>query len=40
VVAIIVVFVMINRKKDPVKGSTIALIGGLTVLNIVLAVFW
>lgn len=40
VVAIIVVFVMINRKKETVKGSTIALIGGLTVLNIVLAVFW
>lgn len=40
VVAVIVVFVMINRKKETVKGSTIALIGGLTVLNIVLAVFW
>lgn len=40
VVAVIVVFVMINRKKETVKGSTIGLIGGLTVLNIVVAVFW
>lgn len=40
VVAVIVVIVMINRKKETVKGSTIGLIGGLTVLNIVVAVFW
>lgn len=40
VVTLIVVFVMINRKKQAVKSSTLALIGGLTVLNIILAVFW
>jgi hypothetical protein len=40
VVTLIVVFVMINRKKDSIKSSTLALIGALTFLNVVLAVFW
>lgn len=40
VVTLVVVFVMINRKKETVKSSTLALIGGLTLLNVVLAVFW
>jgi hypothetical protein len=40
VVTLILVFVMINRKKDTLKSSTMALIAGLTVLNVVLAVFW
>ena len=40
VVTLIVVFVMINRKKETVKSGTLALIGGLTLLNVVIAVFW
>lgn len=40
VVTLVVVFVMINRKKETVKSSTLGLIGGLTLLNVVLAVFW
>jgi hypothetical protein len=40
VVTLVVVFVMINRKKESVKSSTLGLIGGLTLLNVILAVFW
>jgi hypothetical protein len=40
VVAIIVTLVMIHRKKKPVAGSALGTIGGLTLLNVVLAVFW
>jgi hypothetical protein len=40
VAAIVVTLVMINRKKKPVTGSTLGTIGGLTFLNVVLAVFW
>jgi hypothetical protein len=40
VVTLVVVFVMINRKKESVKSSTLALIAGLTLLNVILAVFW
>lgn len=40
VVAAIVVFVMINRKKDKLKNSTFGLIGALTLLNVIIAVFW
>lgn len=40
VVAAIVVFVMINRKKEKLKNSTFALIGALTLLNVIVAVFW
>ena len=40
IAAIIVTLVMINRKKKPVAGSSLGTIGGLTLLNVVLAVFW
>lgn len=40
VITLIVVFVMINRKKEKVSSGTLALIGGLTLLNVVIAVFW
>lgn len=40
VVAIIVTLVMIHRKKKPVSSSVLGTIGGLTLLNVVLAVFW
>jgi hypothetical protein len=37
---IILALVIINRKKKPVSGSVLGTIGGLTLLNVVLAVFW
>ena len=40
VVLIILALVIINRKKKPVSGSVLGTIGGLTLLNVVLAVFW
>jgi hypothetical protein len=40
VALIVLVLVMLNRKKKPVSGSTLGTIGGLTFLNVVLAVFW
>lgn len=40
VLTVVLVLVMQNRKKEAVKSSTLALIGGLTLLNVVLAVFW
>ena len=40
VVAIIVTVVMLHRKKKPVSSSVLGTIGGLTLLNVVLAVFW
>jgi hypothetical protein len=40
VLTVVLVLVMQNRKKETVKSSTLGLIGGLTLLNIVLAVFW
>lgn len=40
VVLIILTLVMINRKKKPVAGAVLGTIGGLTFLNVVLAVFW
>jgi hypothetical protein len=40
VAAIVVVLVMLNRKKKPVSGGILGTIGGLTFLNVVLAVFW
>ena len=40
VVLIILVLVLVNRKKKPVAGSILGAIGGLTTLNVVLAVFW
>jgi hypothetical protein len=40
VLTVVLVLVMQNRKKDAVKSSTLGLIGGLTLLNVILAVFW
>lgn len=40
VVAIVVTLVMLHRKKKPVSSSVLGTIGGLTLLNVVLAVFW
>lgn len=40
VVTLVVFLVMQNRKKDSVKTGVFGAIGGLTVLNVVLAVFW
>ncbi len=40
VVLVILVLVMLNRKKDAVKGNVLGLIGALTLTNVVLAVFW
>jgi len=40
VALIVVVLVVLNRKKKPVSGSILGTIGGLTFLNVVLAVFW
>lgn len=40
VALIVLVLVLVNRKKKPVAGSTLGTIGGLTTLNVVLAVFW
>jgi hypothetical protein len=40
VALIVLVLVMLNRKKKPVSGSALGTIGGLTFLNVVLAVFW
>ena len=40
VVLVILVLVMLNRKKDAIKGSVLGLIGALTLTNVVLAVFW
>lgn len=40
VLTVVLVLVMQNRKKETVKSGTLALVGGLTFLNVVLAVFW
>lgn len=40
VAAIIVTVVMLKRKQKPVASSVLGTIGGLAVLNVVLAVFW
>jgi len=40
VVLIIVVLVMLKRKQKPVTGAILGTIGALTLLNVVLAVFW
>lgn len=40
VALIVLVLVILNRKKKPVSGSVLGTIGGLTFLNVVLAVFW
>ena len=36
----ILVLVLLNRKKDSVKAPVFGAIGGLAILNVVLAVFW
>lgn len=36
----VVVLAFINRKKDAVPSAVLGVIGGLTVLNIIVAVFW
>lgn len=40
VVLIILTLVMLRRKRKPVSSTTLATIGALTFLNVVLAVFW
>jgi len=40
VLTLVLVLVMRYRKKPTVKSSILALIGALTFLNVVLAVFW
>lgn len=40
VVLVITVLVMINRKKENVKTAVFGAIGALTLLNVILAVFW
>lgn len=40
VVAAVLVLVLYFKKKDSVKAPVFGAIGGLTILNIVLAVFW
>jgi hypothetical protein len=40
VVLIIVVLVMLKRKQKPVSGAILGTVAGLTLLNVVLAVFW
>lgn len=38
--AIVVTIVMLKRKQKPVSGALLGTVGGLTFLNVVLAVFW
>ncbi|MGV8970393.1 MAG: hypothetical protein ACOH1J_08085 [Microbacteriaceae bacterium] len=40
VVVVIYVLALVNRKKSSVATPIIGAIGGLTILNIILAVFW
>lgn len=40
VALIILVLVILKRKQKPVSGAYLGTIGGLTFLNVVLAVFW
>jgi hypothetical protein len=37
---IVLVIVMLKRKQKPVSGGVFGAVGGLTFLNVVLAVFW
>jgi hypothetical protein len=39
-VLVIVTLVMLKRKQKPVSNSVLGTVGGLTFLNVVLAVFW
>ena len=40
IVAVILALIVVNRKKNPISVPLWATIGGLTLLNIVVAVFW
>ena len=40
VVLLILILVMANRKKDSVKAPVFGAVGGLTLTNVILAVFW
>ena len=40
VVLVILVLVLANKKKDPVKNGVFAAIGALTLANIIIAVYW
>lgn len=40
VVLVIVTLVMLKRKQKPVSSSVLGTVGGLTFLNVVLAIFW
>ena len=40
VVAVILILVMLNRKKDVVRAPAFGAVGALTLTNVVLAVFW
>lgn len=40
VALLVLILVLVNRKKKPVGSAALGIIGGLTFLNIVLAVFW
>jgi len=37
---VVLVIVMLKRKQKPVPGGVFGAVGGLTFLNVVLAVFW
>jgi len=37
---VVLLLVLINKKKDSVKAPVLGAIGGLTVVNVILAVFW
>lgn len=40
VIVVLLVLILLNKKKEVVKSSIFGLIGALTLLNVVLAVFW
>jgi hypothetical protein len=40
VVIVILILVLLNKKKQSVSAKTFGAIGLLTILNVVLAVFW
>jgi hypothetical protein len=40
IAAVILALILINRKKNPISVALWSSIGGLTLLNIIIAVFW
>jgi hypothetical protein len=40
IAVVILVLIVLNRKKNPISVPLWATIGGLTLLNIIIAVFW